>query len=93
MFANPHFGSCPEQERWVVIVARICSVFSQKPAHQYLVVFILVFFEDPAVVELSGWKLFVTLKERSNHSRSWPRPMILMSRFPLTVIQRETGSY
>lgn len=54
MCANPHFGSRPEEERRVVIVARICSVFSQKPAHQYLVMFTLVLFEDPVVVELSG---------------------------------------
>jgi len=35
-------------------VARICSVFSQKPADQYMLMFILVLFEDSGVVELSG---------------------------------------
>lgn len=53
MCANPSFGSCPEQERCVAIVARICSVFSQKPADQYVVRFISVLFEDSGVLELS----------------------------------------
>lgn len=40
------------QDTWVVIVARVCSVFSQKPANQYMVMFMLVLFEGPVLVAL-----------------------------------------